>query len=133
MGQKLFRDPVYDYISINTTKHSWILDLLNCSEMQRLRYISQLGLSQFTYPGSTHSRFSHSLGVFYLMQQCISHLKQQYNPKKCSKQLEEEALLAAALLHDIGHSPFSHATEGVFGKHEKRTVDIIVNPKSNVY
>ncbi len=60
MAQKLFRDPLYDYISIDRDKHSWLLDLVNCPELQRLRFISQLGLCQFTYPGSTHSRFSHS-------------------------------------------------------------------------
>jgi len=130
MAQKLFRDPLYDYIAIDTDKHPWLLDLIDSPEVQRLRYINQLGLSQFTYPGSTHSRFSHSLGVLHLMQQCISHLEQNYYAYL--KRLDQEALLAAALLHDIGHSPLSHVTEGVFGNHEKRTVDIITNPDSEI-
>lgn len=67
MGQKLFRDPVYDYIGIDIDKYPWLLELINCPEVQRLRYINQLGLSYFTYPGSTHSRFSHSLGVLHLV------------------------------------------------------------------
>ena len=130
MAQKLFRDPLYDYIAID--KDSCLLKLLNCPEVQRLRYINQLGLSQFTYPGASHSRFSHSLGVFHLMQLCLSYLKQTYS-KNHFKLLDEEALLAAALLHDIGHAPFSHATEDIFGNHDERTVEIILNPDSEVH
>jgi len=130
MAQKLFRDPLYDYIAID--KDSWLLKLINCSEVQRLRYINQLGLSQFTYPGASHSRFSHSLGVLHLMRLCLSYLKQTYS-KNHFKLLDEEALLAAALLHDIGHAPFSHTTEGIFGNHDERTVEIILNPDSEVH
>ena len=130
MAHKLFRDPLYDYIQIDKGE-SWLLDLIDTPELQRLRYISQLGMSHVTYPGSTHSRFSHSLGVLHLMQQCISHLKQGY--AEHFEQSEEESLLAAALLHDIGHSPFSHATEGIFGDHEERTLNIIKNPQSNIH
>jgi len=133
MAQKLFRDPLYDYISIDIDKYPWLFDLINCPEVQRLRYINQLGLCNFTYPGSTHSRFSHSLGVLHLMQQCISHLKQEYPEQFKPKQLNEEALLVTALLHDIGHSPFSHATEGIFGDHVDRAVEIIVNSNSEVH
>lgn len=131
MAQKLFRDPVYDYITIDTQKYPWLLDLLNTAEVQRLRFISQLGLSQFTYPGSNHSRFSHSLGVLHLMKECVSYLKREH-PEKFA-QLDEEALLAASLLHDIGHSPFSHATEKFFGNHEERAVKIILNRSSNIH
>ncbi len=130
MAHKLFRDPLYDYIQIDKGE-SWLLDLIDTPELQRLRYISQLGMSHVTYPGSTHSRFSHSLGVLHLMQQCISHLKQGY--AEHFEQSEEDSLLAAALLHDIGHSPFSHATEGIFGDHEERTLNIIKNPQSNIH
>lgn len=130
MTQKLFRDPVYDYITIDIDKYPWLLDLINSPEVQRLRYINQLGLSHFTYPGSTHSRFSHSLGVLHLMQECISHLKRAY--KGHFRLLDEEALLAAALLHDIGHVPLSHATEGLFGEHEIRAVEIILDANASV-
>ncbi len=116
MAQKLFRDPLYDYIAID--KDSWLLKLLNCPEIQRLRYINQLGLSHFTYPGATHSRFSHSLGVLHIMQECLEYLDKDY--KNYFNYGDEEALLAAALLHDIGHGPFSHATEDFFGNHDKR-------------
>jgi uncharacterized protein len=130
MAQKLFRDPLYDYIAIDTNKFPWILDIVDCPEVQRLRYINQLGLGQFTYPGATHSRFSHSLGVFQLMQECISHLKLNY--PQYFKQLDEEALLAAALLHDIGHFPLSHVTEEIFGNHEEKGQSIINDHKFEV-
>jgi HD superfamily phosphohydrolase len=131
MGQKLFRDPIYDYITVDCDKHAWLLDLINSPELQRLRFISQLGLGQFTYPGLTHTRFSHSLGVMHLMQQCLAHLRQGY--QKHFETLDEEALLAAALLHDLGHSPFSHATERIFGPHEARTITILRDPSSVVH
>jgi uncharacterized protein len=131
MSQKLFRDPLYDYIVIDLNKDKWLLDLIDSREVQRLRYINHLGLSHFTYPGATHSRFSHSLGVLHLMQNCLDHLKKDY-PKHVKKE-EREALLAASLLHDIGHSPFSHATESFFGNHEERAVKIITNEKSEVH
>ena len=131
MSQKLFRDPVYDYIGIDIDKYPWLLELIDCPEFQRLRYINQLGLSHFAYPGSTHSRFSHGLGVLHLMQQCIAHLKREH--RKSFKQLDEDALLAAALLHDLGHAPLSHGTESIFGDHRERTLEIIVHPDSGVY
>jgi len=128
MGQKLFRDPLYDYIAID--KDSWLLKLINCPEVQRLRYIKQLGLSHFTYPDSTHSRFSHTLGVFHIMQECLEYLGKDYG--SYFKNGEKEALLAAALLHDIGHGPFSHATETFFGEHTAKSVQIISSSESTV-
>lgn len=62
MAHKLFRDPLYDYIQIGKEK-SWLLDLIDTPELQRLRYINQLGLSHFTYPGSNHSRFTEVQGL----------------------------------------------------------------------
>ena len=128
MPEKLFRDPLYDYIAVD--KDSWLLKLINCPEVQRLRYINHLGLSHFAYPGATQSRFSHSLGVLHLMRECLGHLKQDFG--SFLRRLDEEALLAAALLHDIGHSPLSHATESIFGDHERKAVEIIDSPRSDV-
>ena len=130
MTQKLLRDPLYDYIAIDIDQHSWILDLINCPEVQRLRYINQLGLSHFTYPGSTHSRFSHSLGVFHIMQECLEYLNKFYG--SYFNNGDKEAMLAAGLLHDVGHGPFSHTTEAFFGSHEERSVEIIISSESDV-
>jgi HD superfamily phosphohydrolase len=131
MVQKLLRDPLYDYIGIDLNERAWLLELIDSPELQRLRYVSQLGLGQFTYPGATHSRFAHSLGVLHLMQECLVHLRQGY--RRSLGQLEEEALLAAALLHDVGHSPFSHATEPVFGGHEARAATMILSAESGIH
>lgn len=133
MGQKLFRDPVYDYISIDTSKYPWLLELINCPEVQRLRFISQLGLSQVAYPGATHSRFSHALGVFHLMQQCLAYFKTVYSDRNdIFEPGDQEALLAASLLHDVGHSPFSHVTEGFFGDHVTMGLEIVQSEDSGV-
>ena len=130
MPQKLFRDPLYDYIALDKKKDSWLLKLINCPEFQRLRYINQLGLSHFTYPSATHSRFSHSFGVLHIMQECLEYLDKDYG--SYFNDGDKEALLAATLLHDIGHGPFSHTTENFFGNHEKKAVTIISDPESSV-
>jgi HD superfamily phosphohydrolase len=129
MPEKLFRDPLYDYIAID--KDSWLLKLIACPEVQRLRYISQLGLSQFTYPGAIHSRFSHCLGALHLMKESIEYLQKDY--ANCFQTDQRDALLAATLLHDIGHGPFSHATESFFKDHERRGVSIIMDSDSSVH
>ena len=134
MSQKLFRDPLYDYISIDTNKYPWLLDLINTPEVQRLRYISQLGLSHSTYLGAVHSRLSHSMGVFHLIEMWLAYLERErdYSTYFEDGDGDKDALLAAALLHDVGHGPFSHATETFFGEHEVRSVNIILDPESSV-
>ena len=78
---------------------------------QRLRHITQLGLTYVVYPGATHSRFQHSIGAMFLMQKAIETLQ---NKGVVISRMEEEAVLAAILLHDIGHTAFSHALEYFF-------------------
>lgn len=135
---KIFRDPVHDTISFDKEKDSFILDLINSKEMQRLRRIKQLGFSSITYPGAEHSRFAHSLGTAHLMRRVIAHLSKLRG--KQERQWAQEVIgnydlsLCAALLHDIGHGPFSHAIEDVTGiKHEKWTIQIINNPATEVH
>lgn len=111
MKQKVIRDPIYDYISIDGAD-LWLLDLLDAPELQRLRYIHQLGVSYLVYPGASHTRFEHTLGVLHLMHFALDCLKKIGCPidgqtRKC--------LLAAAVIHDIGHGPFSHLLEKHFG------------------
>ena len=76
MSSKIFRDPLYNYISIDRQKDQWLLDLLDSPEMQRLRRIHQLGVSYLTYPSADHNRLAHSLGVLHLMQQACDRLQQ---------------------------------------------------------
>jgi HD superfamily phosphohydrolase len=103
--RKIINDPVYGFISI---PNDLIYDLVGHPWFQRLRNIRQLGLSSLVYPGAVHSRFQHSLGAMYLTGQAVHTLRSKGTEISDN---EEEAVLAAILLHDIGHGPFSHALE----------------------
>lgn len=102
---KIFNDPIYGFISI---PNALIYDLIEHSYFQRLRRISQMGLSYLVYPGANHTRFHHALGCMHLMQKAIETLR--FKDVIISAE-EENALYVAILLHDIGHGPFSHAME----------------------
>jgi len=102
---KILNDPIYGFISI---KSILIFDIIEHPYFQRLRRISQMGLSNFVYQGAHHTRFEHALGAMHLMQKAINVLKSKFIE---ISEKEEEALLIAILLHDIGHGPFSHTLE----------------------
>ena len=102
---KIFNDPIYGFINIPS---ALIFDIIEHPYFQRLRRISQMGLSHFVYPGAHHTRFEHAIGAMYLMQKTIRTLKSK-DIKITDR--EEEALLISILLHDIGHGPFSHTLE----------------------
>ena len=102
---KILNDPIYGFISIPS---ELIYKIIEHAYFQRLRRISQLGLSYLVYPGAHHTRFHHAIGAMHLMQKAILVLK---NKGVTINELEEEGLLIAILLHDIGHGPFSHALE----------------------
>lgn len=102
---KIFNDPIYGFIGI---PNALIFDLIAEPCFQRLRRISQMGLSYLVYPGAHHTRFPHALGSMHLMQQAIQVLRLK---SVTITEQEEEGLLCAILLHDIGHGPFSHAME----------------------
>ncbi|MBO0329970.1 HD domain-containing protein [[Muricauda] lutisoli] len=102
----VFNDPIYGFIG---TPNELIFSLISHPYFQRLRRISQMGLSYLVYPGAHHTRFHHALGSMHLMTKAIQVLrlkKIEITPE------EEKGLLCAILLHDIGHGPFSHALEG---------------------
>lgn len=102
---KILNDPIYGFISI---PNPLIYDLIQHPYFQRLRRISQMGLSYLVYPGAHHTRFHHALGCMHIMQKAIEVLR--FKGVSISEE-EENALLIAILLHDIGHGPFSHAME----------------------
>ena len=103
--KKIINDPIYGFISI---PDEFIFDVIEHPYMQRLRRISQLGLSHLVYPGAVHTRFQHVVGAMHLMGKAINVLKN----KGCEISPDEKrAVLLAILLHDIGHGPFSHALE----------------------
>ncbi|MBR9757188.1 MAG: HD domain-containing protein [Algicola sp.] len=102
---KIFNDPIYGFITI---PNSLIFDLIEHKYFQRLRRITQMGLSYLVYPGAHHTRFHHAIGCMHLMKKAVDVLRF----KGVNISLDEEnALYVAILLHDIGHGPFSHAME----------------------
>ncbi|WP_111660746.1 HD domain-containing protein [Olleya aquimaris] len=102
---KILNDPIYGFITI---PNSSIFELIEHKYFQRLRRISQMGLSYLVYPGAHHTRFHHAIGCMHLMQKAIQVLR--FKGVEISVD-EEKALYIAILLHDIGHGPFSHAME----------------------
>ena len=102
---KIINDPVHGFIHIPNTL---VFDLIEHPYFQRLRRITQMGLSYLVYPGARHTRFQHALGCMHLMQKAVESLR--YKGVEISDK-EAEALYIAILLHDIGHGPFSHAME----------------------
>lgn len=124
----VFKDPVHDHIHI---RHQIILDLIDSKEFQRLRRIKQLGTSQYTFHGAEHSRFSHSLGVYELARKICDRFLRNY-PEEWDDS-ERLVTLCAALLHDVGHGPFSHTFEKIFDTdHEKLTTQIILDETSEI-
>ncbi len=102
---KIINDPVYGFVNI---PGELIFDIIQHPYFQRLRHISQMGLSYLVYPGAHHTRFHHAIGAMHLMQTALNVLK--FKEIDISPE-EEQAALIAILLHDIGHGPFSHALE----------------------
>lgn len=102
---KILNDPIYGFIVI---PNPLIFDLIQHSYFQRLRRITQMGLSHLVYPGAHHTRFHHAIGCMHLMQKAVSVLR--FKGVEISEE-EANAVYIAILLHDIGHGPFSHALE----------------------
>lgn len=128
MKEKVFRDPIHNYIHI---KHPIIAQLIDTKEFQRLRRIKQVPATSYTFHGAEHNRFSHCLGVYDIARRVTEIFEQQYTNLWQS----EESLLTmvAGLLHDIGHGAYSHTFELLFDTdHEVYTKDIITNPKTEV-
>lgn len=134
-SEKVFRDPVLNSIRV---KDQVILDLIGTSEFQRLRRIKQLGVASAVFHGAEHSRFSHSLGVYEIARRFANHLAQFYPSQEPGDGLwdvnERLVLLCAALLHDVGHGPYSHTFEHIFNTdHEAYTQSIILSPDTEIH
>ncbi|SDB22558.1 hypothetical protein SAMN02910293_01143 [Streptococcus henryi] len=128
MNEKVFRDPVHNYINVN---HEVIYDLINSKEFQRLRRVKQVPTTAITFHGAEHSRFTHCLGVYEIARRVTDIFDNKYadiwNP--------DESLLtmAAALLHDVGHGAYSHTFERLFDTdHEAYTQEIITSPETEI-
>lgn len=132
MAQKIIRDPVHDVVAFQVDQplDALLFKLLNAAEFQRLRRILQLGMAHLAYPGATHSRYSHSLGVMQTARQILSHLARTL----AISEEDRTVCLVSALLHDLGHGPFSHVFERVSGiSHERLTQRLIQDPDSDVH
>jgi hypothetical protein len=110
---KIIKDPVHGYIEVEDYARA----LMDTPALQRLRYIRQLGFSFLVYPGANHTRFEHSLGTMYLADVACRRFQLAED--------EHRLVVASALLHDIGHGPFSHASEPLMEKYLGRTHDDI--------
>lgn len=128
------RDPLHNLIEFDEGDpfEGMLWRVIKTAPFQKLRRIRQLGFSDFVYPGATHSRFIHSLGVFHTARQ-LMRIVQRFVPNKPGEQVQAQAALAAALLHDVGHGPFSHAFEPLgkrrgwklVGEHENHSEALI--------
>jgi uncharacterized protein len=132
MSEKIIRDPVHDVIAFRTDRpmDALLFRLVNAAEVQRLRRIRQLGMASLAYPGADHSRYSHSLGVMETARKMLNRLREFFRVDA-----EMECVcLTGALLHDLGHGPFSHIFERVSGvRHEEMTRRVIEDPDSDVH
>lgn len=134
------RDPVYGFIPLN----EWEMQIIDHPAFQRLRRIRQLALTEIVYPGATHSRFEHSLGVMHLAtlmykaivgnDKNLEILKERLSYDETGLDRDKQLIRLAALLHDVGHAPFSHPSEEIMPtnprtrkpyKHEDYTTAII--------
>ncbi|MCT9095023.1 HD domain-containing protein [Haloarchaeobius sp. HME9146] len=111
------KDSVHDYIEVSGV----VADLLDTPAMQRLRHVKQLSSVRLVYPSANHTRFEHSLGVYHLARRACRHLDIDGS--------RAEAVQAAALLHDVGHGPYGHQTEGIIlrrlGRHHDEVHDLL--------
>lgn len=142
-GSQRLRDPVHGLIVFDSDSDEVAWKLIDTPEFQRLRRIKQLGFSEFTFPGATHNRFSHSVGVYHNAQKLMKVVQEseagEYDQDRA------EAVLYAALLHDVGHGPFSHAFESAreeiaksrgeaaIDNHEIYSARIIRNEEGGIY
>ncbi len=114
MHFEILRDPVWNNIRVDELT----LNLLDTEVFQRLRYVRQLGWTYLVYPGATHSRFEHALGTHHLSRRTLALLCEAEDAASISEE-EQTIVRSAALLHDVGHYPFSHALEEIGALHHE--------------
>lgn len=140
----IITDPIHQIMNLGSDQNlkNAIKNIIDTKTFQRLRRISQLGLASFVFPGATHTRFSHSLGVTYLAYKVLMHLKEKYeNDNNINIDKYFTDIVISALLHDVGHGPFSHSFEKVISElypqgyppyHEDWTRGIIENNNTDI-
>ncbi len=127
-GEKVLRDPVYGYVYIHDPL---IWAIVNTPEVQRLRRIRQLGPAYLTYPGGEHSRFSHVLGTYEVVRRLLQAFGREQQGLAPAR---GRLAMVAGLLHDLGHGPFSHALEHVWGpSHEEWGAKILEDGRTTLH
>ncbi len=104
---KFIQDPIHGQLRLE----DWLIAIIDTPEFQRLRRISQIGFANLVYPGANHTRFEHSLGTMHVARQLVE--------KMDADEDEKREIVASALLHDIGHAPFSHCSEAILSRYLK--------------
>jgi putative nucleotidyltransferase with HDIG domain len=136
MPDRVYRDPIHGSIAFDWRRESFVIELIDTPEFQRLRRIRQLGAAHLVFHGAEHSRFCHSIGVAFLAKRIFDRLAQDPNcPEGLDLDEVRKAVLAAALLHDVGHGPFSHLFEKTFSMkhHETWGAEIIDNSDTQIH
>src|SRR5688500_2243562 len=134
----ILRDPVHGLVSFEAPEESIVPALLETAELQRLRRIRQTGLASLAYPGADHTRFAHAIGATFVMTRLVQRLRSIHEELPFWQRLTTERAreaLAAALLHDVGHGPFSHLFEQALPntpRHEVWTARIVADPDTQV-
>lgn len=134
----ILRDPVHGLVAFEDEAERVIASLLETREVQRLRRVRQLGLTSLVFPGAEHSRFAHAIGAAHLMNRLLARVENAGSELPAEMRVDREArrdALAAALLHDLGHGPFSHLFEEVLPgarHHEEWTSEAILDSTTEV-
>lgn len=131
MGERIYRDSVHNIIRVDTADRvgALIARLVDTREFQRLRRIRQLGLGHFAYQAAEHSRFTHSLGAYHLATRILDRLSSKYDIDEQDK----TTVRVAALVHDIGHGPFSHVVESILDfHHEAFSIEAVLSDETEI-
>ena len=139
MRSMILRDPVHDLVRFETEEEAIVPALLDAREVQRLRRIRQLGVTNLVFPGAEHSRFTHAIGAAHVMTKLIRRLRELHEELPFWQRLASDRardVLAAALLHDLGHGPYSHLFEEAIPgapSHESWSLQIVRDDTTDVH
>ena len=135
----LLRDPVHGLVAFEGVAERVVMALLGTRQVQRLRHVRQLGFTSLVFPGAEHTRFAHSLGTAHVMVRLMRRLQDVSGDLPAEARMDAEAEadgIAAAMLHDLGHGPFSHLWEELLPhspRHERWTTDILLDDGTEVH
>ena len=135
----ILRDPVHGLVAFESEEERVVELLMDTPEMQRLRRVRQLGVTNYAFPGAEHTRFAHAVGTAFVMKKLLARLRAIHECLPFWQQVTTDRArdaLAAAFLHDVGHGPLSHLFEDAVpgtGHHEEWTERIVLDPSTGVH